>query len=138
MLFTLICAVGVTVLSQNAHIGGARGKALLTVPMVGTGKWDDPKRPALVREAGVPFQFQLSDDGQTAIVQVSPRNLGEMTRLDDLVKKEPRARIYRPEKDSQADVVAAMKALKKDFDGAMFTHPGPVNTKPAPAPIPQN
>ncbi len=138
MIFTLIFAAGVTVLSQNAHIGGAQGKALLTVPMIGTGKWDDPKRPALVREAGVPFQFQISDDGQTAIVQVSPRNLAEVATLDDLVKKEPRAKLYRAEKDSQADVVAALKALKKDFDGASFTHPGPGTAKPAPAVIPAN
>ena len=38
--------------------------------MVGAGTWADPKRPAFVREAGVPFRYQVSDDGTMALVEV--------------------------------------------------------------------
>ncbi|MBI2685177.1 MAG: hypothetical protein HYX27_02595 [Acidobacteria bacterium] len=116
--------------SQPARIGGAGQKAFLQAPVVGSGSWEDPKRPAFVKESGVPFRFQLSDDGKMAIVEVTPRNLAEMAKLESLAKNEPRARIFHPGRDKQSDVIAAFKALKKDFDPATFTRPGPPDSVP--------
>jgi hypothetical protein len=105
-------------------MGGSGVKALLTVPMIGAGTWDDPRRPALVREAGVGFRYQVSDDGTMALVEAAPGDLAGMAKLEELAKKEPRAKVFRPERDKHADVVAAFKLLKKDFDPASFTQLG--------------
>ena len=86
-LFTLF----VTLSAQNARIGESGAKTMLAVPMVGTGTWADPKRPAFVRESGVPFRFQVSDDGTMALVEASPRNLAEAAKLDAFVKNDPRS-----------------------------------------------
>ncbi|HEU0122425.1 MAG TPA: hypothetical protein VFQ91_17980 [Bryobacteraceae bacterium] len=123
----VVCAWG-----QIGVSGSAGTKAFLTVPMVGSGTWDDPKRPALVKESGVPFRFQISDDGRTAIVEVSPRTIAEMSRLEQLAEKEANVKIFRPEKDKGSDVVSAFKQLKKDFSADAFGPAGPpVKTAPA-------
>ena len=123
-------AICLSLLGQTAHIGGSGTKAFLTLPVVGSGTWADPKRPAFVKESGVPFRYTLSDDGTMAIVVVAPRNRAEMAKLESLAKNEPRAKVFRPERDKQSDVIAAFKALKKDFDPATFTRPGPPDTVP--------
>ena len=130
-LFLFLIGGNHVVQAQNARIGEARGKVLLTVPMVGSGTWADPKRPAFVREAGVPFRYQVSDDGTMALLEAAPRNLAEQGKLAELVKKEPRAKMFQPEKDKQSDAVAEFKRLKKDFDPEAFGRSGlTVNVSP--------
>ena len=101
--------------AQAARTGGSGERMLVVVPMVGAGTWEDPRRPALVREAGVAFRYQVSDDGQTAIVEVSPRGPLDWKRVEESIRKEPRAKVFRPSKDKQDDVVFELKQLKKDF-----------------------
>jgi hypothetical protein len=110
--------------AQSVPSRAATGRTLLTVPVTGRGTWDDPKRPAFVKEAGVAFQFTLSDDGTMAIVEASPRTLAELRRLTDLVAKEPRAKLFLSGKDNGADVLNECKRLKKDFDPEVFGKPG--------------
>ena len=124
-----------TLSAQNVRFGEGGGKTLLAVPMVGAGTWADPKRPAFVREAGVPFRYQVSDDGTMALVEASPRNLAEMAKLAGLAKNDARAKVFRPEKDKKSDVEAEFKKLKKDFDPESFGRLAPQIT-PAPAPGP--
>ncbi len=103
--------------------------------MVGKGTWEDPKRPAIVREAGVPFSFQSSDDGTMALVEVSPRNVLEMQKLEEQLKKEPRAKLFRPGKDKLADAVAEFRKWKRDFDPSTFQKAGGApSVLPEPAP----
>lgn len=117
-LLISICLVPLS--AQNARIGAGSGKTLLAVPMIGAGTWADPKRPAFVRESGVSFRYQLSDDGAMALVEASPRNLAEMAKLDGFVKNDARAKMFRPGKDKKSDVEAEFKKLKKDFDPESF------------------
>ncbi len=105
---------------QNIRVGRAGQKALLAVPMVGTGTWADPKRPAFVRESGAPFRFQVSDDGTMALVEASPRNLAEMAKLEEFVGKDARSVLFRPDKHPVSLVIAEFKKLKKDFDPESF------------------
>jgi hypothetical protein len=128
--YWLFCVFCLSLFGQPVHIGSVGQKAYLQVPVVGSGSWEDPKRPAFVKESGVPFRFQLSDDGKMAIVEVTPRNLAEMAKLESLAKNEPRAKIFHPGRDKQSEVIAAFIALKKDFDPATFTRPGPPDTVP--------
>ena len=120
-IYSILSALFVILLTCPSLRAEGGGKTLLTVPMVGAGTWEDPKRPAFVRETGVPFRYQVSDDGLTAIVEAMPRTLAESAKLDDLAKKEPRARLYRPEKDKQSDVLIELKKQKRDFDESAFT-----------------
>jgi hypothetical protein len=120
-LYRLLLVLFVILSTFPSVFAEGGGKMLLTVPMVGAGTWEDPKRPAFVRETGVPFRYQVSDDGATAIVEAMPRTLAESAKLDDLAKKEPRARLYRPEKDKQSDVLIELKKQKRDFDDSAFT-----------------
>lgn len=104
--------------------GGARG--LITVPMIGSGTWEDPKRPAYVTEARIPFQYQLSDDGATALVLVSGENAAELSKLEKSLKTDTRVRVFLPGRDKKADMVNELKKLKKDFDPDSFAEPIPV------------
>jgi hypothetical protein len=119
--------------AQSARLGERSGKALMAAPMIGAGTWEDPRRPAFVQEARIPFQYQVSDDGTMALVEASPRNRAEMAKLEGLVKNDARAKIFRPEKDKKSDVEAEFKKLKKDFDPELFRRLGPQVT-PSPAP----
>ncbi len=102
--------------AQSARIGGNGERFLVLVPMVGAGTFEDPKRPAFLREAGVAFRYQLSDDGATAIAEVSPRGPLEMVKLEERLKTDSRAKVFKPHKDKAADVVTEVKKVKKDFD----------------------
>jgi hypothetical protein len=129
--------VSITCLAQSAKIGGHDAKTLLAVPMIGSGTWEDPKRPAFVRESGVPFRYELSDDGKMALVEASPRNLAEMAKLSGLIKTDARSKLFLPGKDKKADVEAEFKKLKKDFNAESFGKPGPaLNLSPVPTPTP--
>ena len=111
--------------AQPAAVGRGGHKTFLTVPMVGTGSWEDPKRPAFLKESGISFRYQVSDDGTMAIVEAAPRNLAELKKLADFVGNEPRARLFRPDKDAQADVIAEFKKPKRDFDPPSLSRPSP-------------
>jgi hypothetical protein len=65
-----------------------------------------------------------------AQVEDAPGNLAGMGKLEELAKKKPRAKVFRLERDKQADVLAAFKLLKKDFDPASFAQLG-VGATPA-------
>jgi len=41
--------------AQPSRVGGSGERYLIVVPMVGAGTFEDPKRPAFLREAGVAF-----------------------------------------------------------------------------------
>jgi hypothetical protein len=76
-LFAVSCLLP----AQSMRVGGNGEKAWLVIPMTGSGTWADPKRPALLAETGVPFRFQLSDDGTMGPVELSPRNAAEFRRV---------------------------------------------------------
>jgi hypothetical protein len=125
----LLLALGMLLPAQNPRLSGGGAKTLLVVPMIGSGTYSDPKRPAFVREAGLPFRMQVSDDGTMALVEVSGRTPGELRRLEEQVKTDARAKVFHAGKDKSADVVAEFRKYKKDFDPDSFALP--VALKPA-------
>jgi hypothetical protein len=90
---------------KAARVGGNGERFLVLVPMVGAGTFADPRRPAFLREAGVAFRYQLSDDGATAIAEVAPRGPLQMMRLEERMKGDSRVKVFKPHKDKAADVV---------------------------------
>ncbi|MFN0106639.1 MAG: fibronectin type III domain-containing protein [Bryobacteraceae bacterium] len=74
----------------------------------------------MLREAGVEFRFEVSDDGATAIAEVSPRGPLELKKLESQLKTDARAKVFRPSKDKQTDVQDEIRKIKKDFDIELF------------------
>ena len=110
--------------AQPVRVGGNGEKALIVVPMVGAGTFADPKRPAFVREAGMAFRFQVSDDGASAIVEVSPRGPLDLAKLEERLKTDARTKVFRPGKDRASDVLVELRKVKKDFDIDSFGKAG--------------
>jgi hypothetical protein len=109
--------------AQNPRLNGGGAKTWMVVPMIGAGTYSDPRRPAFVREAGVPFQMQLSDDGTMALVEVTGRTPLELKRLEDRVKTDARARVFQAGKDTLSGVVTEFRKYKRDFDPESFGVP---------------
>lgn len=119
-------ALTLTALPQNRQMSSGGEKSWLVVSMIGAGSYADPRRPAFVREARVPFRMQLSDDGTMALVEVSGLIPVELKRLHDQVRTDARARIFHASKDKLADVLTEFRKHKKDFDPASFALPAAV------------
>jgi len=120
LLIGLFVASG---LAQPARVGGGGERAFATVPMVGAGTWEDPKRPAFVTEAGIAFRYQVSDDGKTALVELAPGSVRELARLEAQLKTEPRARLFRSHTHKLGEITAELRKLKRDFDPDSMAKP---------------
>jgi hypothetical protein len=120
ILFTRYVLASVLVVTaavgQPARMGGGGERAFATVPMVGKGTWEDPRRPAFVAEAGIAFRYQVSDDGNTALVELAPGSVRELARLEAQLKAEPGARLFRSNTHKLGEITAEMRKLKRDFD----------------------
>jgi len=102
--------------AQPARVGGSGEKSLVIVPMTGTGTWADPRRPALPRDAGASFRYVLSDDGNTAIVELSGGAPPQREKIEAELSKDARVKVFRPSKDKKNDVENEIRKIKKDFD----------------------
>ena len=132
LLISISVIFAVTCLAQNSRVIGSGGKTFLALPMIGSGTWEDPRRPAFLRESGVSFRYDLSDDGTMALVEASPRNIAEMAKLSSLVRTDSRAKLFIPGKDKKADVESEFKKLKKDFNPESF---GKLSPQLSPSPV---
>ena len=66
-LYSLFLLLSACIYAQPAAMSMGGHKTFLAVPMVGAGTWEDPKRPAFMKESGVSFRYQVSDDGTMAL-----------------------------------------------------------------------
>jgi hypothetical protein len=97
------------------------------VPMVGSGKKDDPKRPMFVplpseiskdHSGIIAFQMQVSDDGKWALVEfvgATPKDLVAITASVD-----PNVKFFERGKSTQADIETEFQKYKKGFTMQMF------------------
>jgi hypothetical protein len=129
----LACVSIITLNAQTAQSTGPKSvplnlyeRVLTIVPMVGTGKWDDPKRPLFVpAKAPLPtdrtgllgYSYQISDDGKFALV--------EFVALDKSVLKAitTDARVMKSFEKGQtnlSDVSVEFQKYKKDFNWQHF------------------
>lgn len=97
------------------------------VPMVGSGTWDDPKRPMFAPHASqigrersgiLAYYHELTDDGTAAIVVFVAADRSAFQSI--LSSNDHRVQIFQPEKHSQQEVENALKAVRKDFDWRRF------------------
>ncbi|MBL8241702.1 MAG: hypothetical protein JNM66_30025 [Bryobacterales bacterium] len=109
---------------QNGRMDGGGERAHIAVPMTGAGTYEDPRRPAFVREAGIPYRYQVSDDGTMALVEVTPRTPGELDKFEKRLAAEPRAKVFKPGRDKKADMLVEFRKWKKDYDPEELAKPG--------------
>jgi len=107
-------------------------RLLCVVPVIGSGTADDPRRPAyaplppapgtqLSRDGIIAYTFQLSDDGNLALVEFVAVDRKAFRNL--LADTDARIKIFRKGQDKRADIEAEFKRLKKDFDLDRFGVP---------------
>jgi hypothetical protein len=99
--------------------------------MVGSGSADDARRPAhaplaaagmpLSRDGIIAYTFQVSDDGNFALVEFVAVERKAFREL--LADTDARIRIFRKGTDKRADIEAEFKKHKKDFNLDQFGVP---------------
>jgi len=98
-------------------------RVLARVPMVGKGTLEDPIRPMFAplpgdqksgdRSGIIAYQFQMSDDGQTALVEFVAVNKAALDTV--LASKDARVKTFEIGKDSKASIEAEFRSSKRDF-----------------------
>ena len=100
-------------------------RIITVVPMVGSGTYADPRRPQYAppalsatrtRNGIIGYSYQLSDDGQFALVQfvALDRSAFQAILTDKQVKS------FEKGKSKKEDLEKELKKYKKDFDLAKF------------------
>ncbi len=101
-------------------------RILLIVPMVGSGKWDDPKRPLFApakmaaptdRTGILGYSYQVSDDGKYALAEfvAQDRTVFEAFKSDARTMK-----FFEKGNVQIADIDTEFKKYKKDFNWQHF------------------
>ncbi len=121
LVAAFICASGYAQQKVDSRHTYERLYCVISSPLVGKGTLDDPKRPmyapaprAMNPASGtgiLSYQYQLSDDGKTALVEFVARDRSAFAPIvaDKSVKSFLKGR------DSAVDVDAEFKVHKKNF-----------------------
>lgn len=132
---TVLCALTVVLclLGASKPAGNLKfQRVLATVPMIGSGTYDDPKRPmfcpspremAELAEAGtkpwlISYRFEPGDDGQTAIVELTAPDRESLSAI--LQSTDARVTVYEPNKISPDNLRHALQKVKAGFDLERF------------------
>jgi hypothetical protein len=116
----LLCAPGLLaqhrVDSRNLY-----ERLLCVVPMIGSGAFDDPRRPDYVPLSPDPegngiiaFSQTESDDGQYALVELVARDRSAFAAI--LADKRPNVKVFVKGKDKKQDIEREFRKYKKDLD----------------------
>ncbi|MEZ5356660.1 MAG: hypothetical protein R2762_28825 [Bryobacteraceae bacterium] len=108
---------------------GERGLAV--VPMVGAGTFEDPKRPLGMPKPGehsrdgsgvISYRYEVSDDGQSALVEVVTRDRGELGKVLESIRTRggTNARVFEKGRATKGEIEAEFRGRKKDFDLERF------------------
>jgi hypothetical protein len=121
-LMALSCSVSGVVLAQP-HVDSRNvgERMIVVVPIVGSGTYDDPKRPLFVPASMAEmvngtslhaFQWEPSDDGRFAIVEFATRDRATL----DAVAAEPRVvKSFQKGIHKRNDIERELQKYKKDF-----------------------
>lgn len=93
----------------------------MVVPIVGKGTWEDPRRPAYVKEMGAEYRWVESDDGRMAIVEVKVEGVG-LERAEAVKSAAGKAGVswFENGKNGKEEVEIELKKIRKDFDLELF------------------
>lgn len=124
LLFLLLVAQN-NFAQHRADMRTTNYRLLCVVPMVGAGTAADPHRPEYAPLPPAPgakpassgiiaFAYQLSDDGQLALVEFVARNRSAFDSI--LADKRPNVKAFEVGKAKRADIEAEFRKHKKNFD----------------------
>lgn len=105
-------------------------RMICVVPMIGKGTFDDPRRPMFApnpadkgtvrAEEGdkrigiIGYGYQLSDDGQTAIVEFVATDRSAFKEIED--SGQPELKRFRKGREDKDELVRELRRYKRDFE----------------------
>lgn len=117
----LILAAMPLAAEKRMDSGDRYERLLLSVPMIGTGSYADPRRPLYVparlqpsRNGIIGFHFDPTDDGKRAILELVATDRAAFQSI--LAEKRPDVKIFEPGKIRKAEAEPEIRKEKKDFD----------------------
>lgn len=119
----LLIAVSQTVAQQRVALRNTYERMVCVVPMVGAGTPADPRRPlyaplpgqtATHRDGIIAFSYQLSDDGQYALIEFVARDREAFKEI--AADNRPDVKAFHKGKDKRGDIEKEFRKHKKDFD----------------------
>ena len=126
---TLLCVLTASLYSQQKIDSGfLHHRIWATVPMIGAGTAADPRRPMFTPKPGnmsaardgiLAMQYELSDDGKTALVEFVAANRLAFNEI--LGSAVPGLKVFERGKHKQAEVEAEFRRYKKGFRFDTFT-----------------
>lgn len=130
----LLAAVGSGFAQHRVDLANLYSRAYLIVPMIGSGTWDDPRRPMFApppqqmtpgtRTGILAFNQVESDDGKFALIEIVAANKAELASIKGPIQAQlsavPGFQLFDRSTTSPATVQSAFQAHKKNFDITKF------------------
>ena len=130
----LLVAVGSALAQHRVDPSRMYARIYVIVPMVGSGTWEDPKRPMFApvpnqtaagsRTGIIAFNSVASDDGNFALVEFVAENRLELAKITAPVSaglaSVPGPQMFDRSTVPDATVQSAFQLLKKNFDISKF------------------
>jgi hypothetical protein len=130
----LLVVVGSGFAQHRVDAGSMYARIYAIVPMVGSGTWDDPKRPMFAprpqdmtpgtRTGIIAYNQVESDDGKFALIEIVAADRPNLAQITGPITAQLSAvaglQLFDRSTTSQATVQSAFQALKKNFDITKF------------------
>jgi len=130
----LMVAVGSAVAQHRVDPGSMYARVYAIVPMIGSGTWDDPKRPMFApvpqqmtpgnRTGIIAFNHVESDDGNFALIEIVAATRPQLAQITGQMTSQLTGatgfQIFDRSTNSIATVQTAFQTLKKNFDITKF------------------
>ncbi len=128
----LLVAVGSAFAQHRVDPGSMYARIYAIVPMVGSGTWEDPRRPMFApvphqmtpgsRTGFIAFNHVESDDGNVALIEIVAANRLELSKITAQISAAavPGLQLFGRSTTSAVTVQSAFQLLKKNFDITKF------------------
>jgi hypothetical protein len=128
----LLVAVGSAFAQHRVDPGSMYARIYAIVPMVGSGTWDDPRRPMFApipqqmtpgsRTGIIAFNHVESDDGNSSLIEIVAANRSGLALITAQMNAAAVSglQLFDRSTTSQATVQSAFQLLKKNFDITKF------------------
>jgi hypothetical protein len=132
LVVCLLAAVGSAFAQHRVAPGSMYARIYAIVPMVGSGTWEDPKRPMFApvphqmtpgsRSGIIAYNQVESDDGNFALIEIVAANRQELAKVTAQMSAAalPGLQLFDRTTTSVANVQSAFQLLKKNFDITKF------------------
>jgi len=123
LLIGLLVLAAVVCAQHRVDPRNSYNRVLCVVPFVGKGTPADPKRPLYAPwppskdpDGILAFYFQPTDDGKNAVVEFVARNRAAF----QTILSDKSITVFEKGRAAKADIEAALKQFRKDFDVDKF------------------